>query len=58
MTEILYRFIFLGSIPEQANDDDGKMIEQLEQLKKQLRSGLDPELSFSESRCEKILPDR
>ena len=33
------------------------MIEKLEEVKNVLRLSLDPELSFSEARCEKILPD-
>lgn len=60
VTELLYRFIFLGHVPDQANDghvDGPKMIDQLNQLKIQLRSSLDPEFSFSKSRCEKIVPD-
>ena len=57
VTELLYRFILLGQVPEQANDIDGKMIIQLDHLKVQLRASLDPEFSFSKARCEKIVPD-
>ena len=50
------RFIFLGSVPAEA-DTGTEMIEKLEEVKNVLRLSLDPELSFSEARCEKILPD-
>ena len=57
MFSILWkRFIFLGSVPAEA-DTGTEMIGKLEDVKNVLRLSLDPELSFSEARCEKILPD-
>mgnify|MGYP000092430615 CR=1 FL=1 len=56
--DAIYRYLILDKIPEQIPEIEREsMLEKLTETKTKLRKTLNPELTFSDNRCSKLLPE-
>ena len=56
--DALYRYIILDTVPEQIPEAEREtMLSKLAEQKAKLQKALNPELTFSDARCSKLLPE-